>query len=389
MKIKQFSRIILCSLLIILFFLSTNVLALTTTGEVSNEITPVANEVQTISETAPTQDNATSTYKDSDLFLYAVNVEMSDTVNGNVFAYGQTVNITGQIYGDLFVCANSLTISENAVIHGNIFALANTTTISGLASDVYLMSNNLNITSSGMIARNLYVTSSEVTIAGQISRDVNASVNNLHFEEGAIVKGNLNYTSENEFQINDGIVSGEVNYTKIEANAENMIWSVVSNIVSSLLFSFVIIMLLIWIAPKFKDSICEIIEKKSLKAFGIGLLVFFGTIIASFVLLVFTYGFGASIAVFAIVVLTIACIVATTIFSMAIGQLITNKTKFKSNTAFVLFSLLVVLVLKLVGYIPYIGTPIGFIVFILGLGIICMNAYKRKDLISAQKTTKT
>ncbi len=389
MKIKRFSKIILCLFLVILFILSTNVLALTTTGETSNEIIPVTNDVQTISETVPTQDDATSTYKDSDLFLYAVNIEMSDVVNGNVFAYGQTVNITGQIYGDLFVMANSLNIAENAVIHGNIFVLSNTMTISGLASDAYIMSNNLNITSTGMIARNLYVTSSEITIAGQISRDINASVNNLHFDESAIVKGNLNYTSNNEFQINDGIVSGEVNYTKVEASTENMVWSIVSSVISSLIFSFVIIMLLLWIAPKFKESACEIVEKKSLKAFGIGLLVFFGTIIASFILLLFTYGLVTSVAVFAIAVLAIACIVATTVFSMAIGQLITSKTKFKSNTAFVLFSLLVVLVLKLVGYIPYIGAPIGLIVFILGLGIICMNAYKRKDLVDGSKATKT
>ena len=65
---------------------------------------------------------------------------------------------------------------------------------------------------------------------------------------------------------------------------------------------------------------------------------------------------------------------------MSIGKLITNKLNLNKNVAFILFSLLIVLVLALVKYIPYVGTPINFITSMIGLGIISINAFKRKDL---------
>ena len=67
---------------------------------------------------------------------------------------------------------------------------------------------------------------------------------------------------------------------------------------------------------------------------------------------------------------------------MAIGKLLANKFNFTKNTPFVLLSLLVVLVIQLIKFIPYIGTPITFITAIVGLGTLCINAYKRKDLIA-------
>ena len=48
------------------------------------------------------------------------------------------------------------------------------------------------------------------------------------------------------------------------------------------------------------------------------------------------------------------------------------------------FALLVVLALNLIGYIPYIGGPIKFIASMVGLGILCINAYKREDLVSGK-----
>ena len=140
-------------------------------------------------------------------------------------------------------------------------------------------------------------------------------------------------------------------------------------------------MILLWIAPKFKDNICEIIAKKSFLSFGIGLLVFFATIIAAIILLLFTYGFGASTAVVAIAFLILGYVLSSTVFSMALGKLLANKFGFTKNVAYVLLSLLIVLIVNLIRYIPYVGGPIGFIIAMIGLGIICVNAYKREKKV--------
>lgn len=322
-------------------------------------------------------------FVDSDLYLFDVNLDISQVVDGNVFAYGQTVNVSGEINGDLFVFASNLTIEESAIIHGNVFALASDMTVSGIAADVYAMADNFSLSEKSIIARNLYLSSNNISLEGQVSRDAYIAANTLKIAENdePVIEGNLTYSSTSEAQINEASVGGEIKYNAVQVDNSARVWSVVSNLISALVLSFIVIMILLWIAPKFKDNICEIIAKKSFLSFGIGLLVFFATIIAAIILLLFTYGFGASTAVVAIAFLILGYVLSSTVFSMALGKLLANKFGFTKNVAYVLLSLLIVLIVNLIRYIPYVGGPIGFIIAMIGLGIICVNAYKREKKV--------
>lgn len=323
-------------------------------------------------------------FVDSDLYLFDVNLDISQVVDGNVFAYGQTVNVSGEINGDLFVFASNLTIEESAIIHGNVFALSSNMTVSGIVSDIYAMSDNFQLSEKSIIARNLYLSSDSVSLSGKISRDAYITTNTLKIAEKdePIIVGNLTYSSTNEAQINENSIGGEITYNAIQPiDSSVKVWSIVSNLISALVLSFIIIMILLWINPKFKDNVCEIIAKKSFLSFGIGLLVFFATIIISIILLLFTGGLGASTAVVAIVFLILGYILSSTVFSMALGKLLANKFGFNKNVAYVLLSLLIVLIVNLIRYIPYVGGPIGFIIAMVGLGIICVNAYKREKKV--------
>ena len=322
-------------------------------------------------------------FVDSDLYLFDVNLDISQVVDGNVFAYGQTVNVSGEINGDLFVFASNLTIEESAIIHGNVFALASDMTVSGIAADVYAMADNFSLSEKSIIARNLYLSSNNISLEGQVSRDAYIAANTLKIAENdePVIEGNLTYSSTSEAQINEASVGGEIKYNAVQVDNSARIWSVVSNLISALVLSFIVIMILLWIAPKFKDNICEIIAKKSFLSFGIGLLVFFATIIAAIILLLFTYSFGASTAVVAIAFLILGYVLSSTVFSMALGKLLANKFGFTKNVAYVLLSLLIVLIVNLIRYIPYVGGPIGFIIAMIGLGIICVNAYKREKKV--------
>ena len=259
--------------------------------------------------------------------------------------------------------------------------------MSGIASDVYAMSNSFTMDENAIIARNFYLFSNEANLAGKISRDAYISANSINFAESEepIIDGDLNYSSENEIHVPDGVVGGTVSGNILTADTGNIVWSVVMSIIRALIFAFVIIMLSIWIAPKFADRVCEIVSKKSFQSFGIGLLAFFGIIILSFILLVFTAGFGVSVAVFAIGLLILAYSIANVVFSMSIGKLIANKLNLNKTVYFVLFSLVVVLVLELISLIPTVGFAITFITSIVGIGILCINAYKRKDLVNKEE----
>lgn len=332
----------------------------------------------------------------SDLYLYNTNLEISQIVDGNVFAYGQNVNVTGVIRGNLFVMANELTISDEAIIQGSVFVLANNINVSGEISDIYAMSSNFTMNENGLINRNAYLIANSISLSGQITRDAYLSVQNLSFGENAkqVIGGNLNYNSNNEIELDDGIVGGEVNFTKIEeqeVSAGDIAWSIVSSIISSLVFAIGIILITTWFAPEFKNKTAEILASKSLKAFGTGLLVLFGGLLATIIIALFTYGFGLGIGFFVAAIIILAYIASGTIFSIAAGSLIAQKLENrKSNNSknektgkgkygmFILFALLITLALNLVEYIPFVGSPIKFIASIIGLGILILNLYKRK-----------
>ncbi len=382
-------KIILC-IFLVLVVSSTFVLA-TDENIPENQVVSTDENINATSESgeilATYETNYDLVY--SDMYLLDSNVEVSQVVDGNVFVYGGTVKVTGAISGNLFVLAENLDISEDAIIQGSIFALANNITISGIVSDVYSMSNNFNLEEKAIVSRNIYIMSGATNLSGQISRDAYISTRDLSFSEDAkeVIKGDLNYSSYNEVELDEGVVSGEVNFKQFEDSVQSIgtiVLNIVYSAVVSLVFSVAIILVSLWFAPKFKDRAAEIVEKKNLSAFGFGLLVFFGGILATLILLLFTYGFGASIGVFLVAIVIMAYIASSTVFSMSIGALIAKKIKSEKVGIYVLFALLVVLALNLIGYIPYIGGPIKFIASMVGLGILCINAYKRKDLVSGK-----
>ena len=364
---------ILLTLLLIIFLISSSVVLASDTSNESN-----TNEILESYETD-------YEFVESDMYLFDVNIDISQIIDGNVFAYGGTVNVTGEINGNLFVFANDLHIEESAIIHGSVFAVATNATISGIMADFYGVSETYKSEDNSIIARNLYLMANDVSLSGKIGKDANISTEQLKFNDDAtnVIGGNLNYSSVNEFQIDDNIVAGEINYTQINENPSANIFSIVYSVISTLLFAFVVIMLTIWITPKFKDRVGEIIAKRSLLSLGIGILIFIGIIVVSLMLIFFSYGFATNIAIAAIALLVLAFSIANTVFSMSIAKVISNKFGWKS-VAFVLLTLLIVLVIDLIGYIPYVGGPIGFITAIFGLGILCINAYKIKDLVGTE-----
>ena len=330
------------------------------------------------------ENNTEDTYVNSDQFLFDSIVEVSDNINGNVAIYGSTVTIKGEIQGDLLVIANSLEIAKDAMIYGNVFAYSPEIKISGIVSDVYAVSNNFILEESGIIGRNLNLISPNITLYGKVSRDANINTSNLSFSEEikqSVIEGNLNYWSNSELSIPEGVTDGEIKFNQLNTRStEDVILSAISSIITSLILSLAVILLSLWISPEFKDRVGMMLKNNSRKSFWIGLLIAFVIIVVSILLLLFSFGLGSTIAVCLLGLLILAFAISNTVFSMAVSKLIVNKFTFKTNTPFILFSLLILLILSLLRYIPYLGTILNIITSIIGLGMIGMNFYKRRIL---------
>lgn len=384
MKTNIVKKTFLC-LLLILMLLSSSIVFASNTPAIEPRTVEDSNATQN-----STTNTTTQTETSSDLFLYNTNVEISNIVDGNVAIYAQTVNITGEVKGDVLVLANSITISEDAMIYGNLFAISPSINIAGIVSDVYALTTNFTLESTGRIARNLDLVAPNATLNGKIERDVNINTANLKFSEEtseAIVGGNFNYWSDTELTIPEGAVAGETKYTAIQTkeSTEDIIASRVTSVVTGLVLSFAIIMLSIWISPEFKNRLSIMVKNHSIKCFLIGLAIALSIIVASIFLLLFTMSLASTVAVCALGLLILAYAISGTIFAMGIAKLITNKLNLTKNTPFVLFSLLVVLVVSLLKFIPLIGGVINILTSLVGLGMLGMNFFKRKTLYSADE----
>lgn len=64
---------------------------------------------------------------------------------------GDTINVTGQINGDLFVLGNKVIIDENAIIYNNLFVLAKELVINGTVYNLYSLSTDLTLGQSAII----------------------------------------------------------------------------------------------------------------------------------------------------------------------------------------------------------------------------------------------
>lgn len=386
--LKTKSKILL-ALFLVLTLVSSCCFATSEEATTQEDVTAIS---ETEGEAVTTsEEDLTSDWTDSDLYLCEDKVEISNVVDGNAFVVGQEVTITGEIGGDLFVIANKLNI-DGAYIYSNLFACANEITINGVVYDVYAVCDNFNLESDGFIYRDMKVTASNISINGKVRRNVHAAVGNMSFNEsaGTLIYGNLYYSSKSEIEIPSEVVTGEVNYTATNIETTNNVASTVLSyaldLLQTLLFTFVITMLLIWLTPKFVERVGNMDVKKSFISLGIGAITPIALIFVAILLMLSSI--GSSISVIVIFALILLAIFANTIASIFFGKLFTRVLKMEGNVKFVLFTLVSCLILWAISKIPVIGGLFSFVISMFGIGATVVNMIVRKEKIEEQTEVK-
>lgn len=370
--------------LIAFMLLSPICMATSTTAEIDN--------------TNSTDDSVEGTYEfiASDIYEFDDDVIIDSIIDGNAFVFGNNITVSGEIGGDVFAFGGNVTIADNAYIHGSIFVFAKDITMNGICYDIYGAAETFTLGNDAIVARDIRIGANKIYINGQVKRDAYINTNELVFPENAstLISGNLNYTSTSEFVIDKNIVGGAIKFTQEVSEESTMaekISSYVENALSALLYALVIVLLTIWLAPNFKNKTSTILKKKVLLSLGIGLLASIVIIFGAFVLLIFTAGLAVNISFAAIAIFVLALTISQTVFGMGCAKLIAEKAKKDNLPIFIGMTLFVVLVLNLVKLIPFIGSLIGFVTTMIGLGMILLNLMHREktDESSAQRGCKT
>lgn len=322
----------------------------------------------------------------SDLYIAKDKVELNQVVDGNVFVVANEVVVNGEIGGNLFVCANKLTI-EGGYVYSSLYAVANEITINGIIYDVYSVSNNFTLGADGFVYRDLRASANTLNINGKVRRDAYLSgvTYNFNAENGALIGGNLEYSSQSELNIPEGIVTGEVKYNaatiKEEPVAEK-VFSYIFDAIGILIYTFVVILLALWLAPKFVNRVTSMSTKKACVCLGIGIVAPIVIIIALFILLISTICFNVALATTLLFI--VVCMSGTAFASIYFGSLFTKLVKWDGKVKFVLATLIAALIIWLISKIPYIGGFFGFLISLFGIGILLVNIVYRKEEIKEE-----
>ena len=333
-----------------------------------------------------------------DLYLFENNITMDKIVDGNLYVFGDNITITGKINGNVFAFGNNITFTnpypdddtehqnENyCYITGNVYALAsNKITFNAVAQDIYALSDVFEMSYDSYITRDIRIAASDITIKGYITRNANLSGDKFNFgthsdneeeDDAAIIGGNLNYSSQNEIEIPEDVVQGETKFNEVSSTTTSKsATDYLMDLLSALIYTIVLYLIFIWLAPKFFNKTSEILKTSTLSTLGIGLLAFVVTPILALILLCLTL---SSLSLLLAVVYGLILAISSTVVFGSLTLLFKDKLGF-ANKQFLLF-IIITIVAWALEQIPVLGLIINVAILVFGLGLVIKNVFNNKN----------
>ncbi len=401
---KKMSMIVLMLITILALVLPVARAAETDTNTTEIQATSSEEEVSTTSEEVSTTNEETATtteenFKQSDVYLTGDDITIDYIVDGNLFIFADSVTINSQIGGDAFIFANTVTIGEQGYIFSNLFTVANTVNIQGIVYDLYTLSSDVNIT--GYVYRDIKVITNNLNIYGTVGRNAFVTCNNMSFAQDStnsteeettissqgMINGNLQYKSGNEITIPEEAVTGEVNFTQSKSTNTRPMQSYLISLGTIIATAVLVWLVCLWLAPKFIKKQNLIDKKNILPEIGLGILTPIVLILVSILLILLgiTSPFGLLLLVLSFVLIGLS----TSIFIIAINNLVCNKLKIQKNIGNFGMLIITAAVLWLIGLIPVVGPIVGILAIIIGLGTLVYYLIKKEKSNKDEKAKET
>jgi len=306
-----------------------------------------------------------------DIIGAAQTITVSGTVNGDIIGAAQTINFSGDVKGNIRVAANYLNINGSVGRNLNAFsAVAVLSQNSKVSWDTLIFADVAEIR--GIIEGNLHGAVSSAIIAGKIGRDVDLKIEgqkggqSLVIDKEAVIAGNLNYTSKNDANIESASsVTGQINKTQPQKAAfdwSTFVWMKMLGIFSALLVAFALWFL--W-----KNGIEKNLSKIKNK-WGLSLLnglIILGVLLISCIILAITF-IGLPLAILLAAIGAILFYLGKVVVAIFIGNFVMSFiTRKKFPTAAIVLGVVIIWMLC---SIPFVGWLIGFASALLGGGVL-------------------
>lgn len=374
-----------------------------------------------------------------DLTVAAETIVINGRVEGDLFAMGQSIVINGTVTDSVRIAGAALQVGKGAVISGDLLGGgASLETKSGSTINGDLLFGGAQALLSGEVMGDAKFGAGAVELQGPIGGDVTAEVGSAEnagappstymsqtgisvpnvapgftIGEGANIGGNLTYTQSKDIQIPEGAVAGEITRNEpvpdpetqpVEKTAAQkaMTWSLdlLRSMVTLILFG----LLLIWIAPKFMQSVMDKLQTTPVASLGWGVVsyagFFFALLVVLTVMVIGGVAFGVLtlsgisgtivwVGILLIFTLIIAFVLVTVFLTKIVVAWLSGKwilRRFNPELAnHKVWPMLVgVIIIALLVAIPFVGWIFGMVVMFLGLGALWLWG---RDLWQARKAT--
>jgi len=171
---------------------------------------------------------------DDDLYAFGQTVTIQGTINGDLIAAGQAVTVAGAVTGDVMAAGSNVivsgpvggsvrlagqTVEIMAPVGGDVLAGAATLTVGPQARvERDLLAGSGTVTVGGPVGRSIRAGAETLTIAAPVGGDVLAQAGTLRLTSGASIMGSLTYTSGRDAVVEPGATVGGMT-TRIETPA--------------------------------------------------------------------------------------------------------------------------------------------------------------------------
>ncbi|HYF93011.1 MAG TPA: hypothetical protein VD969_12305 [Symbiobacteriaceae bacterium] len=316
-----------------------------------------------------------------DLFLFGNTNIIDGTVNGDVFAFGQDVLVQGTINGNLVAGASRVEIAGN--VTGSVLAGANTVIASGRVDNTFVAGGSRVETDAaasigrslvvgadhfkhdGTVGRGALIGANSATFNGRIGQELQAWVNNLTIK--GTIEGPVTYTSGHEAVFDPAAKTGPVTYHYARTNWDRTHypafrwWSVVS-LIGFVGFGLLILALF----PVLRRTFPQTVVEKPWQVPLTGLITFVAFPFAFIILLLTVVGIPFSFMTMA--ALFVMVFIGQMLVAYTVGKLMGEYVPFMAGWNWPLLYVVGAVVVVGLKAIPGIGWFFGLTSLLYGLG---------------------
>lgn len=291
------------------------------------------------------------------LYVFGSTINLNNTVDGDVVAFGKNMDFNANIINDLIAAGENIKITGD--IGGDVRVACQEITINSIIDkEVLIAAKKIHIGKNAVINRDVKLNAEEVVIEGILNKNAEIESNIIKITKDGLIKGTLHYSADYEFNTKPN-VEGDITYYKAERHKTAN--KIKDNLLSLVSLIFVGLVLLA-IFPRYFSRSLQLIQENFWMSILVGFLILILVPVASLIFFITIIGIPLSIVLIALYV--VAIYISKLIPAYYLGTAILRKNRF-------LNMILGVTILFLLCLVPYVGWFFKIIAVMIGIGIIC------------------